>query len=220
MPRTAILDVDGTLVDSNYQHALAWFRAFRRYGITLEMWRVHRHIGMGGDQLVPALVGEEVDAAMGDQLREQSGVEFEPLIGEVAAFDRAHELLVELKRRGFTVVLASSGKPADVEHWLDVLDARDHCDAWTTSQDVGETKPAPDLLQVALDRVGADEAVVLGDSVWDFEAARRLGLASIGLRTGGFGVEELRQAGADLVLNSVADLVEALDSTPFHSPDA
>ena len=148
--RIALLDVDGTLVDSNYQHALAWYRAFRSLGETFPIWRIHRHIGMGGDQLVAALGGDEVEERIGDAARERWVQEADPLMAEVAALPGAIELIVALKQRGHRVILASSGKPHHVQRALSLLHAVQIVDAWTTSEDVESTKPAPDLLQVAL----------------------------------------------------------------------
>jgi beta-phosphoglucomutase-like phosphatase (HAD superfamily) len=130
MAYTAIFDVDGTLVDTNYQHALAWFRAFRRYGITLPMWRIHRGIGMGGDMFVPEVAGREVEQAHGDDLRKAWVEEFDQLIGEIQPFEGAHELLAEVKERGFRLVLASSGKTQHVEAFLDLIDGKSLADAW------------------------------------------------------------------------------------------
>jgi len=215
---TAVLDVDGTLVDTNYQHALAWYRAFRRFGLTLPVWRLHRAIGMGGDQLVPAVAGQEFEDQHGDEARSAWSEEFSPMLDEVRPFDGAHDLLLELGRRGWTVVLASSGQAAQVETFVDRLEARDLCAGWTTSDDAEATKPAPDLLQVALERVGGRGGVLLGDSTWDCEAAGNADMPSIAVRTGGFSVEELTGAGALAVYDSLPDLVAGLDGTPLAAP--
>ena len=142
MPRTAILDVDGTLVDTNYHHAIAWYRALRRHGEQLPVWRIHRHIGMGGDQLVAALCGEEVEEEKGDDVRDAEGELYMELIDEVEPLHGARDLILDLKQSGHAVVLASSAKPDEVEHYLDLLDARELADGWTTSADVEATKPA------------------------------------------------------------------------------
>jgi HAD superfamily hydrolase (TIGR01509 family) len=214
--RIAVLDVDGTLVDSNYQHALAWYRAFRSLGETYPIWRIHRLIGMGGDQLVAALGGDEVEERIGDQARERWVQEADPLMAEVALLPGARELIVALKERGRRVVLASSGKPHHVEHALDLLDVREIVEGWTTSEDVESTKPAPDLLQVALKKIGEPvdaPSVVVGDSVFDVLAARKAGMPAIVVRSGGFGDDELRDAGAVAIYDTPADLMAALDET-------
>ncbi len=132
----AVLDVDGTLVDTNYQHAIAWYRAFRQNGKILPIWRIHRHIGMGGDQLVAALAGEEWDEEHGDDVRTAEKALYLALIEEVEPLEGARELIEELKERGHSVVLASSAKADEVDHYLDLLDARELADDWTTSADV------------------------------------------------------------------------------------
>ena len=150
----AVLDIDGTLIDSNYQHALAWYRALRSVGETFPVWRLHRLIGMGGDQVVTAIGGEELERRVGDQAREKQGKEVDALLEEMAPLPGARQLLVAIKERGHQLVLASSAQQRHVEVFLDRLDARDLADDWTTSDDVESTKPAPDLLQVALKKLG------------------------------------------------------------------
>ena len=176
MSAAAILDVDGTLVDTNYQHALAWYRAFLQRGKVLPVWRIHRHIGMGGDQLVAALAGEEFDDEHGDDVRAAEKALYMALIHEVRPFADARALLEHLKAQGHAVVLASSAKPDEVEHYLDLLDARALADDWTHAGDVERTKPEPDLVAAAVEKAGGGDAVMLGDSTWDCEsAARRVG---------------------------------------------
>jgi HAD superfamily hydrolase (TIGR01509 family) len=184
--RAALLDVDGTLVDSNYQHALAWYRAFRQSGIVLPLWRIHRHVGMGGDQLVPALAGNEFDETRGDEIRELRGEAYADLIDEVEPLEGSRELIADLKERGLTVVLASSSPQDELDRYLDLLDARELADSWTTDDDVQATKPQPDLVRAALEKAGTDEALMIGDTPWDIEAARKAGQKTFCLVTGGF----------------------------------
>jgi HAD superfamily hydrolase (TIGR01549 family) len=214
-PPAAILDVDGTLVDSNYQHALAWYRAFRLHGITIPVWRCHRAIGMGGDQLVRHLAGEGFDREQGDVVRTEEHALFQQLIHEVQPFAGARGLIEDLKARGCKVVLASSAKPEDVAHFLDLLDARELADGWTDSGSVERTKPAPDLVEAALEQVGGGRGVMVGDSTWDVEAAKKLKVPTLCVRTGGFGADELLEAGAEAVFDSIVELRERLDDTPF-----
>ena len=215
MADTAIFDVDGTLVDTNYQHALAWYRAFRRYDITPAVWRIHRAIGMGGDNLVTAIAGEDVEKAHGDELRAAWTEEFEPMLDEIQPFEGARALIDEVASRGFRLVLASSGQKAHVEHFLDLLGGREVADAWTTSDDVDATKPQPDLVGVALQKVDGASGVMIGDSVWDAVAAGKLGVPTIAVRTGGFSEAELREAGAFRVYESLVELHENLDGGPL-----
>jgi HAD superfamily hydrolase (TIGR01509 family) len=214
----AILDIDGTLVDTNYHHAIAWYRAFRQHGIVLPLWQIHRSIGMGGDQVVKELTDEQTDRELGDEIRAAEKALYMAFIDEVATMKGAHALIEELKSRGHTVVLASSAKEDEVERYLDLLDARDLADAWTTSADVESTKPEPDLVNAALERADANEddtALMIGDTPWDILAAKRAGVQTLAVRTGGFGVDELREAGALAVFESVAELCAGLDDTPL-----
>ncbi len=188
MPDTAVFDVDGTLVDTNYHHALAWARAFRRYDITRPLWRIHRAIGMGGDMLVAHVAGQQAEDAHGDALRDAWVEEFDRLIPEVQPFEDARALLEEVKARGFRLVLASSGKSKHVEAFLDLIDGKSVADAWTTSDDAERSKPEPDLPTIAV-------------------------------RTGGFSVEELTEAGATRVFESLRELREDLDDTLLARPD-
>jgi len=213
--QVAILDVDGTLVDTNYHHALSWYRAFRSHGITLPLWRLHRHVGMGGDKYVAALAGDEVETRLGDELRTEWERLFNELIGEVAPVEGARALIADLKGRGKDVVLASSAITAHLEAFLDKLQARDLADSWTTKDDVEASKPDPDLVRAALAKAGSADAVMVGDTPWDVEAARRAGVDTICVITGGFSEQELRAAGAADVFESVDELRQALDSTPL-----
>jgi HAD superfamily hydrolase (TIGR01509 family) len=215
---TAVLDIDGTLVDTNYHHAVAWFRAFRQHGFVLPLWRIHRSIGMGGDQLVAALAGEGFDEAQGDDVRAAEKILYTELIREVQPLEGARKLIEDLKGNGHTVVLASSAKSDELEYYLTLLDARSLADDWTDSSDVEKTKPEPDLLLAALDKVGAEakDAVMIGDSVWDCRAAERAGVRSVGVLTGGFSEQELTEAGASKVYRSVDGLRQSLDETPLR----
>jgi HAD superfamily hydrolase (TIGR01549 family) len=215
VPPAAILDVDGTLVDTNYHHALAWYRAFREHGIVLPLWRLHRHVGMGGDKYVSALAGDGVEQRLGDALRERWEALFDELIGEVEPLDGARELIADLKQRGHPVVLATSAVEKHVEAFLDKLQARELTDAWTTKDDVEASKPDPDLVRAALDKAGTGDALMVGDTPWDVEAARRCGLETITVMTGGYSKQELRDAGAVAVYESIEELRGRLDETPL-----
>jgi HAD superfamily hydrolase (TIGR01509 family) len=216
MPPVAILDVDGTLVETNYHHAIAWYRAFTQHRVELPVWRIHRAIGMGGDQLVAALAGDDVEKEMGDDIRTAEKVLYMAMIHEVRPLPDARRLLETLNERGHELVLASSAKKEEIDHYLDLLDARELADAWTSSADVEKTKPSPDLVQTARERVGGgDDAVMIGDSVWDVEAAKRADIPTIAVRTGGFGHDELVEAGAACVFDSIADLLDGWEDTPL-----
>ncbi|MEV6605859.1 HAD family hydrolase [Kutzneria sp. NPDC051319] len=214
----AVVDIDGTLIDSNYQHALAWYRALRSVGETYPVWQLHRLIGMGGDQVPTAVGGEDLERRVGERAREQQGKEVDALLDEMAPLPGARDLLVAIKERGHRLLLASSGRQRHVDVFLEKLDARDIVDDWTTSADVEASKPAPDLLQVALKKLGAPSdatSVMVGDSVWDVEAAKRAGMPAIAVRSGGFGNDELQAAGAIAIYDTPGDLAKALDATPL-----
>jgi HAD superfamily hydrolase (TIGR01549 family) len=208
--KTVVFDVDGTLVDTNYHHTIAWFRAFQKQGVAVPCWRIHRAIGMGGDRLVPAVAGEDTDKVRADWKKI-----FDPMLPEIVPFDGARDLVTAAKERGFKAALASSGKPDHVKHYLQLLDLGDVADDWTSSEDVDATKPAPDLLHVALERVEGGNAVLIGDSVWDCKAAANAGIPCVALLTGGFSEGELREAGAVAVYESLPSLRDNLESLPF-----
>jgi HAD superfamily hydrolase (TIGR01509 family) len=205
VPNAAVLDVDGTLVDTNYHHTIAWYRAFREHDITLEIWRIHRHIGIGG---------EAVEERFGDDIRRVEGEIYMGMIDEVRPFEGARELIADLREVADSVVLASSAKQHEVDHYLDLLDARALASDWTTSADVDSTKPEPDLVHVAMEKVGADSGLMIGDTRWDCRAAARAGIPAVALLTGGFGEAELREAGAVDVFTGIEDLREGLAGLP------
>jgi HAD superfamily hydrolase (TIGR01549 family) len=211
MAEAVILDIDGTLVDTNYHHAIAWDRAFARHGAHVELWRIHRHIGMGGDQLVAKLAGEDAEEALGDDIRDAESEIYGELIEEVRVIEGARELIAGIEKREIAIVLASSASSDEVEHYVEMLDAKDQAD-WTTSSDVENTKPEPDLVEAALEKAGSRDAVMVGDTVWDVEAANRAGIAAIGVLTGGVSEAELNEAGAIAVYESAMALADDLDS--------
>ena len=163
--------------------------------------------------MVAEVAGEEVEQRLGDDLRARWKKEFDPMLQEIVAFAGARELLIATRERGFRVVLASSGAQEHTDHYIDLLDARDLIDAYTTSEDVESTKPAPDLVNVAVEKVQGRRGILVGDSTWDCESAAKAGALSYALRTGGFSTEELEAAGAVAVYESLTDLVDDLDHT-------
>jgi HAD superfamily hydrolase (TIGR01549 family) len=201
-----IFDIDGTLIDTNYQHTISWYRAFRQHDVTVPVWRIHRAIGMGGDQLIAAVAGDDVEKEHGDDIREAEGPLYMAMIEEVEPFEGARELIEKSTERDHAVVLASSAKEKEVDHYLDLLDARELVKDWTTSADVENTKPHPDLVEAALEKAGTRDAVMVGDSVWDVEAAKRAKIPTIGVLTGGYSEAELRDAGATEVFESIKEI--------------
>ena len=150
-----ILDVDGTLVDTNYQHAIAWHRALRAHGHTVQLWEIHRHIGMGGDQLVEALIGEKGERSDGDAIRGAGGRCLRRADRRSRGDARRHRAAAGAARgRRATLILASSAKKEEVEHYIELLDAGELIDGWTSGADVERTKPHPDLVHAALEKAG------------------------------------------------------------------
>lgn len=208
---TILIDIDGTLLDSNYHHCVAWSRAFQAVDVSVPVVRVHRALGMGGDRLVAHVAGQDTEDRHGDDIRAHWEREYDTFIHETRLFAGAQELLLACRERGLKVALASSAIPRHAQHALDLLDAGDLADGWTTSEDAEESKPAPDLLDGALDRVGGTGAVMVGDAVWDVEAASARDIPTVGLLSGGMGREELLAAGAVAVYDDAADLAAHLD---------
>jgi len=215
MPKAAILDIDGTLVDTNYHHALAWYDAFKQSGFVLPVWRIHRSIGMGGDQLLPALIGEDATEEHGDTIKAAETALYLQLIKDVEPFEGARDFISHLKNRGLTVILASSAKADELDHYLELLDVRAVVDAWTSSADVETTKPAPDLVEAAQAKADTSDAVMIGDTPYDIEAAANADTPTIALLTGGFSEQELRDAGAAAVFASIPQLRERIGETPL-----
>jgi HAD superfamily hydrolase (TIGR01509 family) len=209
-----LLDVDGTLVDSVYWHTIAWQRAFRDHGVEVPAHVLHRHVGMGGDRLVSAVAGADVEDELGEAVRRARRERFAPLLDEVRVLPGAEELLRALRGADFRVSLASSAEPRELERYVQLLGAETFVDDRTDAGDVDETKPAPDLVELALRRIGGPPAVMVGDAIWDCIAAERAGLETIGVLTGGTSAEELLSAGARQVVPDLVSVQQALLASP------
>lgn len=210
-----LFDLDGTLVDSVYQHVLAWREALERAGISLSVWRIHRRIGMSGGLLVNALlreVGQPVSADQTQRLREYHAEAYARLLGQVRPLPGARELLQELTRAGVPWAIATSGWLESARPALDLLGVGPDAPIITRDQ-VRRAKPDPDLFLAAAARLGAsiETSAVVGDSVWDLLAARRARALGVGLLSGGYGEDELLAAGAYRVYQDPADLLSHLD---------
>jgi HAD superfamily hydrolase (TIGR01509 family) len=205
-----IFDVDGTLVDSNYLHVLAWSRTFAGAGEDVAMASIHRLIGKGSTELVEGLIGKAPA-----ELLDAHGERFAELRADLRPFPAARDLLHAVSERGLIVALASSAKPDDHEANLEALDADGAIAFSTQSGDVDEAKPAPDIFQFALDEADLDRerTVVVGDTVWDVAAACQAGLATIGLTCGGISGAELVDAGAEEVYDGPGHLLDRLDDS-------
>jgi HAD superfamily hydrolase (TIGR01509 family) len=209
-----LFDLDGTLVDTNYLHTVAWARALADCGEWAPMNAIHRLVGMGGEQLVPTLLGREIPSA-----HDRRAEHYRQLLGDVRAFPRAADLLRRLHDAGATVVLATSSPGADLDASLEALGAGDALDVLVSSDDVAHSKPSPDIFQAGMDRAGLDGSLVVavGDTIWDVQAARACGIGCVGVETGGFSRHELGEEGALAVYRDVGELLAQLRIGPLSA---
>lgn len=216
--KAVLFDIDGTLVDSNDMHVRSWSEAFHSAGYEFDDEVIHGQIGKGTDMLVPTLV-PDADEAEQERLGDAHGAEFKGrYLDRVRPFPKARDLLVRVHEAGKKVVLASSASGEELEHYIGLLDIREIVAETTSADDVENTKPAPDIFAAALSKVaplGADEVVVVGDTPYDVEAARKCGIAAIGLRSGGFSDDALCAAGAIALYDDVADLLADYEGSPL-----
>jgi HAD superfamily hydrolase (TIGR01509 family) len=213
--RAALFDVDGTLVDTNYLHTVTWWQAFAQVGHHVAMADIHRAIGMGSDQLLDRLLPDDRDKDADSRLTASHDALYATYWTRLRPLPGAVELLRACKKRGLTVVLASSAGEAESGVLRGVIDAEDAIDAATFSGDVEHTKPAPDLVEVALEKaaVPAERAVFVGDTVWDAQASRKAGVPCIGLLSGGIGREELADAGTAQIYAGPGELLARLSDS-------
>ena len=216
MPYTAILfDIDGTLVDSNDYHVLAWDRVFRDAGHEFDRKTLHGQVGKGSDNYVPALlpgIADDEAERLGDAHGRIYKQDYLPKVGP---FPGARELLRRCKDEGLKVALASSASGPELEHYLELLDCKDLVDGFTSADDVGHSKPCPDIFEAAREKLGvpASEALVIGDTPYDIQAACRAGMQAIAVRSGGFADEALQ--GAIAIYDDVAALLARFDASPL-----
>lgn len=219
-----VFDLDGTLVDSVYQHVLAWHAALRSGGTELDVWRIHRRIGMSGGLLVNALLRETGRAVPDDEakrLQQEHARVYKTMVGSVRPLAGARELLSSLTRSGVRWAIATSGRLESAQPALDLLDVPPDATIVTRDQ-VTRAKPDPDLFLAAAGRLGVaiEDAVVVGDSVWDLLAARRARALGVGVLSGGYGREELERVGAYRVYDDPADLLAHLDELGVRTTGA
>jgi HAD superfamily hydrolase (TIGR01509 family) len=208
--KAVLFDVDGTLVDTNYLHTVAWWEAFTQAGHDVPMASIHRSIGMGSDRMLDALLPDDRDRDADADIKTSHSALYSVYWPRLRPLPGATKLLQACHSAGLRVVLASSADPDQLKILCAALDADDAIDAATSAGDVEASKPAPDLVQVALDQAeaGPEESVFIGDAVWDVHSCREAGIPCIGLLTGGTSRAELTNAGAVAVYDSPADLLE------------
>jgi len=180
-------------------------------GQDIPCWRLQGYIGMGGDRLVAAVAGDQVEREQGDRVREAWEKEYDAMLDEPVLLPGARELMEALRQRGVRIVLASSAIPRHAARVMDLLDADERADATLTSDDTEESKPDPELLEKAMASVDATCSILVGDSVWDVEAANQAGIATVGVLSGGYSEDALRAAGATWVFEDPADVLAHLD---------
>ena len=214
--KAILFDIDGTLVDSNYLHIEAWCHAFSELDVEVDAWRIHRGIGMDADLLLETLLQDDADS-LGEKASALHDKFYAKLRSRLRPFDRASDLLARLAEAGMIVVLATSAPEKELKELRAVLKVEDSISVVTSSEDVEQAKPAPDIVEVALARAAVDaaDAVMIGDSVWDMKAAAKAGVTGVGVRSGGVSDAELIRAGASVVYDDVADLLDNLDDSPL-----
>ncbi|TLM82750.1 HAD family hydrolase [Pseudarthrobacter sp. NamE2] len=213
--RGVLFDVDGTLIDSSYIHTISWWGAFRQYGYDIPMASIHHFVGMGGDRLVDNLLPADRDRDADHEVMSSHGALYASHWPSLRALDGARELLAACHDRGLAVALASSARKKDLQVMKSILDADGVIDGATSANDAKESKPSPDILVAALRAVDleAENAVFVGDAVWDMKAAAALGIPSVGVTCGGISAAELRDAGAVEVYEGPRDLLRNLESS-------
>ncbi|HEY9420135.1 MAG TPA: HAD family hydrolase [Thermoanaerobaculia bacterium] len=213
--RAVILDMDGTLIDSNAAHVRAWVEALREHGREVSDEDIWPFIGMGGDNLLPAAMGIDKESPEGEKISKRRGEIYKSQVPQLHPFPGVRPLLERMKENGLRLVVASSSPPDELKKGLEIAGVTDLVEASTSAGDVGNSKPDPDVVQAALDRleIPAEEVVMLGDTPYDIQAAGKVGVGVIAFRSGGFRDEDLR--GAVALYDGPADLLERYDSSPL-----
>jgi HAD superfamily hydrolase (TIGR01549 family) len=215
--RAVLFDIDGTLVDSNYLQVQAWSDAFASVGRDVDRWRIHRSIALDAAKLLTALLGDDDATRLGDRAKAAHAAAYHELTGQLRPFAGARDLVQRLAERGIAVVLATSAPEDELAVLRQVLDVDRWLTAVTSSEDADTAKPEPELIEVALHRADVDaaNAILVGDTVWDGRASNRAGVRFVGVRSGGIGEAELRDAGAAEVFDDPAHILRSLDSGPL-----
>lgn len=216
--KAVIFDIDGTLIDSVDLHARAWHEAFAHFKVETKLIDVRNQIGKGGDKLMPTFLSKKRIEEFGKELEEWRGEHYKSnYIGKVRPFHDSHALLAKIKQKGKLLAAGSSAKQDELDHYLKLLDAVDLFDVTTSADDADESKPDPDIFQVALKKLGTsfDDTIVVGDSPYDAEAAAKIGLPTIGFLSGGFEKSSLVEAGAIKIYDGPTELLNNLGASPI-----
>jgi HAD superfamily hydrolase (TIGR01509 family) len=211
-----LLDVDGTLIDSNDAHAQAWVRALAEYGFEIPFEKVRRLIGMGGDKLLPEVTGLDAESSKGKAISKRRGELFQKeYLPKLQAFPGATELLARFKNRGLRLVVASSAKDEELHGLLRICHADDFVESKTSSDDAANSKPSPDIVQAALGKMALapSQVIMLGDTPYDLQAAAHAGVPAVAFRCGGWGDADLK--GAIAIYDGPADLLSKFEDSPF-----
>ncbi|MFG2340481.1 HAD family hydrolase [Streptomyces yangpuensis] len=217
MNRAALFDVDGTLADTNHLHVTCWWEALRQAGHSVAMHDIHRAVGLPSEDLLRHLLGDDRDPSQDEALSTAHDTLYGTYFDRLPGLDRAADLLRELDRRDWRVVLVTSAGSSELGALRRAVAADDAIAATASSDDVEKGKPAPDPVSHALGLAGAaaHDAVFVGDTVWDMKAATRAGVTAVGLLSGGIPRHDLEEAGAGAVYRHPADLLHNLDNSPF-----
>lgn len=217
--KAVIFDIDGTLIDSVDLHARAWREAFEQFGITLGFKEIRDQIGKGGDKILPTYLSKEQIADFGEELKEWRGEHFKKAyMQSVRPFHDSHDLLQKVKRSGKLLAAGSSAKQDELDYYLNLLNAKGVFDVTTSADDVDESKPSPDIFEVALKKLGSsfDDTIVVGDTPYDVEAALKAGLSTIGFLSGGFSEDWLTKAGAIKIYDGPSGLLKDFGASPIE----
>lgn len=220
MLKAVLCDLDGTLLDSNHFHAEAWQRTFAEFGITVGFEEMVKQIGKGGDQVIPTFVPKERCEELEEPLKQfRKNLFHREYMDRIVPFSDARRLLERMRQEGLRLAVASSSDKGDLEAFLMLLKIHDLVEENTTADDASKSKPEPDIFQAALQRLGIEphEAMVLGDTPWDLEAAKKAGIPAVAVTCGGWTVDELKEAGAVQVYRDPADLLRQFETSPFCS---
>lgn len=220
MIKAVIFDVDGTLIDSNDFHAEAWHKAFEKYGFKIPFEKIRPQIGKGADTLLPEFLSEKEIEEFGDELAEKRGEIFKnEYLDRVKPFGQVRELFQKLKSKGVKIALASSSKKDEVEDYEKIANIADLVEKETSTDDAENSKPEPDIFEAALKLLGnpeKDKIIVVGDTPYDAEAAKKAGIKTIGVLCGGFPQSELEKAGCLEIYESPADLLANLENSALN----